>query len=101
MLVAEIARRAHQKGWLNLPGKTAEMALAAAMLEENRRRRARGEQAPFTATTRRSFGLTRWHHEDLLTRVQSYNRRIRREMRARLVDLPNEEFEALIARLLT
>lgn len=100
MLVAELARRAHQKGWINLPAKTAEAALAAAMLEENRRRRARGEQPLFSATSRRSFGLTRWHHEDLLTRVQAHNRRVRRDMRAKLIDLPAEEFEALIARLL-
>jgi hypothetical protein len=100
LLVAEIARRAHQKGWIDLPSKTAEAALAAAMLEENRRRRARGEQPLFTAASRRSFGLARWHGEDLLTRVQAHNRRVRRDMRAKLIDLPDEEFETLIVRLL-
>src|SRR5581483_9412813 len=70
------------------------------MLVSEIARRARGEQPLFTAASRRSFGLTRWHHEDLLTRVQAHNRRVRRDMRTKLIDLPDESFEELIARLL-
>jgi restriction system protein len=97
----EITEKALEKGWLTTSGKTPEASMYAQVITEIKRRQKRGEQPRFVQHGRGYIGLSQWMERGLAHQIEEHNRKVRDELRKRLLAMKPGEFEELFLRLLT
>lgn len=97
----EITRLALEHGLLHTAGQTPEATLYAQVMSENARRERRGETPRFDRLPRGLIGLTKWHSNGLAGQIEQHNSEVRHRLLARLKAMPPDDFESLIAQLLT
>lgn len=96
-----ITQKALDKGWLITEGKTPENTMYALIATEIKRRQSRGEQSLFVKCGRGLFSLSQQRDQGLVIQIEKHNKQVRQDLREGLLSLQPEEFEELIAQLLT
>ena len=96
----DITLKAIEHGWLSTSGKTPQASMYSQMIAEIRRSKDRGEQPRFVQHGEGFFGLSRWMGRGLAFEIEQHNRRIRQQLRGRLLKMDPTEFEELIGLLL-
>lgn len=96
----EITNTALKKGLILTSGKTPEATMDSVIYQEIERMKARGEQPRFVLHGQGLVGLTEWEDQGLEFEVEQHNRRVREELLKHLLEMPPEQFEAVVARLL-
>jgi len=97
----DITLNAIEHGWLSTSGKTPQASMYSQLISEIRRCKDRGEHPRFVQHGEGFFGLSRWMGRGLAFEIEQHNRRIRQQLRARLLKMDPTEFEELIGLLLT
>lgn len=97
----DITLKAIEHGWLSTSGKTPHASMYSQLVSEIRRTKDRGEQPRFVQHGEGFFGLGRWMGRGLAFEIEQHNRRIRQQLRTRLLKMDPTEFEELIGLLLT
>jgi restriction system protein len=97
----DITLKAIEHGWLSTSGKTPQASMYSQMIAAIRRSKDRGEQPRFVQHGEGFFGLSRWMGRGLAFEIEQHNRRIRQQLRGRLLKMDPTEFEELINLLLT
>lgn len=96
----EITRHALEHKLLDTSGKTPEATMYAQILAEVKRRRGRGENQRFIVLGKGMIALTRWQYKGIAYQVEEANRKARAKLLSSLMELPPENFEELVGRLL-
>ncbi len=96
----DITSKALAKGWLQTKGKTPEASMYAQVITEIKRRQNRGEPPRFVQHGRGFVGLSQWQARGLSFQIQQYNKKVRKNLRERLLEMEPKEFEELISQLL-
>ena len=96
----EITDTAKDQGWLSTSGKTPEATMNAKMWAEIRRAKARGELGRFEHTSRGYYSLVKWMGTGLAQQISKHNRKIRKKLLSRLMDLDPFQFEELVGKQL-
>jgi len=96
----DITLKAIEHGWLSTSGKTPQASMYSQMIAEIRRSKDRGELPRFVQHGEGFFGLSRWMGRGLAFEIEQHNRRIRQQLRGRLLKMDPTEFEELIGLLL-
>jgi len=96
----EITRLVLEQGLVQTKGLTPEATLYAQVLSETRRRTARGEAPRFALHGKGFVGLAKWMGVGLAFQIEQHNAQVRRKLHSRLLTMPPDLFEALIAQLL-
>lgn len=89
-----------QNGFIETKGLTPEATMYASILEENKRRRNRGQALRFHQLGKGMIGLIAWVPKGLETRINEHNQEIRNALLAKVLEISPSEFEALVGRLL-
>ncbi len=95
-----ITDKAVQMGWLVSKGKTPEASMYAQILTSIKRSRRRSEQPRFTQHGKGLVGLSKWMAMGLALEIEKHNRKVRKELHKKLLEMDWEAFENLVARLL-
>ncbi len=95
-----ITVKALEQGLVRTQGKTPEATLSAQIGAEINRQTRRGETPRFVRHGKGLIGLSEWMTTGLGRQIQQHNNEVRKQLHARLLAIPPEEFEALIGRLL-
>ncbi len=82
-------------------GLTPEATMYAQIMTEIERKKKRGEQPRFVMHGKGFVGLAVWEPEGLAGMIENHNRSVRKQLLKNIQDMPADEFEKLIARLLT
>ncbi|HPZ78740.1 MAG TPA: HTH domain-containing protein [Bacillota bacterium] len=96
----DITEKALEMGLLTTEGKTPEATMYAQIISEIKRYRARGEQPRFIQHGKGYISLSQWTELGLASQIEQHNKKVRQELRNRLLNMEWDEFEDLIARLL-
>lgn len=96
----DITEKALEMGWLITEGKTPEATMYAQIISEIKRYRARGKQPRFIQHGKGYISLSRWTEHGLASQIEQHNKKVRQELRNRLLNMEWDKFEDLIARLL-
>ena len=96
-----VTEKALQMGWLSTEGKTPEASMYAQILTSIKRSRRRGEQPRFTQHGKGLVGLSRWMVGGLALEIEKHNKKVRKELHEKLLRMPWDAFEDLVARLLS
>ena len=96
-----VTEKALEMGWLSTKGKTPEASMYAQILTEIKRSRRRGEQPRFTQHGKGFVGLSKWMATSLALEIEKHNKKVRKELRKKLLGMPWDAFEDLVARLLS
>lgn len=96
----EITDKAIEEGWLVSGSLTPESSMYAQILTEIDRCGRRGESPRFVKHGKGFVGLSKWMARGLAFEIESHNRKVRKELHKRLLEMDWNEFERLIARLL-
>lgn len=91
----EIARRALEAEILTTRGQTPEASMGSRLYVDTKRSNSR-----FKRVSRGVFALVETAPSDISQRIQSINQQTRKNLRKRLLEMPPERFEALVAELL-
>ena len=97
----EVTEKAIEMGWLLSEGKTPEASMYAQILTSVKRSRRRGEQPLFTKHGKGLVGLSKWMATGLALEIENHNRKVRKELHKKLLEMPWDAFEDLVARLLS
>ncbi|WP_349770600.1 restriction endonuclease [Acetomicrobium sp.] len=96
----DITKKALEMGLLTTEGKTPEATMYAQIISEIKRYRARGEQPRFVQHGKGYISLSRWIEHGLVSKIEQHNKKVRQELRNRLLNMEWYKFEELIGRLL-
>ncbi len=96
-----VTEKALEMGWLFTEGKTPEASMYAQILTEIKRFKRRGEQPRFTKHGKGFVGLSRWMATGLVLEIEKHNKKVRKELHKKLLEMDWEAFEDLVARLLS
>ena len=96
-----VTEKALEMGWLSTEGKTPEASMYAQILTSIKRSRRRGEQPRFTQHGKGLVGLSRWMAGGLALEIEKHNKKVRKELHEKLLRMPWDAFEDLVARLLS
>ena len=96
-----ITDKALEMGWLSTEGKTPEASMYAQILTEIKRFRRRGEQPRFTQHGKGLVGLSKWMATGLAFEIEKHNKKVRKDLHEKLLGMPWDAFEDLVARLLS
>ena len=96
-----VTEKALEMGWLSTEGKTPEASMYAQILTSIKRSRRRGEQPRFTQHGKGFVGLSRWMAGGLALEIEKHNKKVRKELHEKLLRMPWDAFEDLVARLLS
>ena len=96
----DITKKALEMGLLTTEGKTPEATMYAQIISEIKRYRARGEQPRFVQHGKGYISLSRWMEHGLVSKIEQHNKKVRQELRNRLLNMEWYKFEELIGRLL-
>ena len=96
-----VTEKALEVGWLSTEGKTPEASMYAQILTSIKRSRRRGEQPRFTQYGKGFVGLSRWMAGGLALEIEKHNKKVRKELHEKLLRMPWDAFEDLVARLLS
>lgn len=92
----DITERAMELDWIATEGRTPEATMYAQVLTEIRRYQKRGEQPRFVQHGRGFVGLTKWMGKGLEFQINQHNKRVRKELHKRLLDMDATEFEQFV-----
>ena len=95
----DITERAISRGWLVSDGATPEATMAAQIGTDIKKRADAGKKSIFIKCGRGYFGLTEWV-DPIQTDIDRHNSKVRADLLAMLREMPPDEFENLIGRLL-
>ena len=87
-------------GVVKTSGKTPEATLYAQIRNEIHRRQRQGERPRFEMRPGGFIGLTKWTPGGLAHQIDQHNAQVRKKLKAQIGEMPPEEFEALVGRLL-
>ena len=96
-----ITDKAVKMGWLSSKGKTPEATMYAQILTSIKRSERRSEQPRFTKHGKGFVGLSKWMATGLALEIEKHNKKVRRELHKKLLEMNWEAFEDLVARLLS
>ena len=96
-----VTEKAIEMGWLSTEGKTPEASMYAQILTSIKRSGRRGEQPRFTKHGKGFVGLSRWMVGSLALEIEKHNKRVRKKLHEKLLQMPWDVFEDLVARLLS
>ncbi len=96
----DITSKARDEKWLYTKGKTPEATMYAQVISEIKRKQNRGESPRFVQHGRGFVGLSQWQARGLSFQIQQYNKKVRKTLRERLLEMEPKEFEELISQLL-
>jgi restriction system protein len=96
----EITGTAIAAGWLAPKGKKPELSLYAAISNEIKRQRERGESPRFFRAGKGYFGLAAWQPKGIRKDVAEHNRAVHTELLDRIKAMPPDKFEELVGDLL-
>lgn len=96
-----ITDKAIEMGWLSSKGKTPEASMYAQILTSIKRSKRRSEQPRFTQHGRGLVGLSKWMPKSLTLEIEKHNKKVRKELREKLLGMEWDAFEELVARLLS
>jgi restriction system protein len=97
----KITELALQHNFIVTQGKTPEATMYAQILSEIRRSSKRGERPRFVQHGKGLISLSRWRPKGLAFEIEQHNRSVRRQYLDEIKEMPPNEFEELIGRLLT
>jgi restriction system protein len=97
----EITQKALDMKLLSTKGLTPEATMYAQIITEIQRRKRRGEQPRFVMHGKGMVGLAVWEPEGLAGMIEGHNRTVRKQLLTKIREMQADEFEELIARLLT
>ena len=95
-----VTDKALEMGWLSTEGKTPEASMYAQILTSIKRSRRRSEQPRFTQHGKGFVGLSKWMATGLALEIEKHNKKVRKELHEKLLEMDWEAFENLVARLL-
>lgn len=93
----KITEKAREEGWLISGGKTPEASLYAQILTAIKRAKGRGEQARFVQHGKGFVSLSKWTGQGLTFQVEQYNKKVQKDLHARLLKMEWITFQELIA----
>lgn len=96
----EITEKAIEEGWLIADGKTPESSMYSQLIREIRRSELRGEQSRFVKHGGGLVSLSKWMGSGLAFEIEKHNKKVRKELQKRLLDMEWDAFEKLVARFL-
>lgn len=96
----EITRLALDNKLVRTSGLTPEATLYAQILTETKRRNSRGERPRFVRYGEGMIGLTSWLGDDLNHQILEHNKKVRKKLKERLMDMTAGEFQEFIKLLL-
>ena len=96
----EITRRALNRSLIQTEGLTPDATMYSVIIQEIRRREARGERQRFVQHGRGLIGLTDWLPRGLAGDIEVWNREVRQQLLDRVQSETPEDFEHLVAELL-
>ena len=96
-----VTDKALEMGWLSTEGKTPEASMYSQILRSIRRSRRRGEQPRFTQYGKGFVGLSKWMAGGLALEIEKHNKKVRKELHEKLLRMPWDAFEDMVARLLS
>ena len=96
-----ITDKAVEMGWLSSKGKTPEASMYAQILTSIKRSSRRSEQPRFTKHGKGFVGLSKWMATGLVLEIEKHNKKVRRELHKKLLEMNWDAFEDLVARLLS
>ena len=96
-----ITDKAVEMSWLSSKGKTPEASMYAQILTSIKRSRRRSEQPRFTQHGKGFVGLSKWMATGLALEIEKHNKKVRRELHKKLLEMDWDAFEDLVARLLS
>ena len=96
-----ITDKAVEMGWLSSKGKTPEASMYAQILTSIKRSSRRSEQPRFTKHGKGFVGLSKWMATGLALEIEKHNKKVRRELHKKLLEMNWDAFEDLVARLLS
>lgn len=97
----EITRKALEMGLLKTKGLTPEASMYAQILTEIQRKESQGKIPRFEKLGHGMVGLSVWRSTGLERHIDSYNKRKRKLLMERVMQLPPENFERLVTLLLS
>lgn len=98
----EITEKAIEEGWLIVnKNRTPESSMYSQLIREIRRSELRGEQSRFVKHGSGMFSLSKWMGHGLAIEIEKHNKKVRKELQKRLLDMKWDAFEKLVARFLT
>lgn len=97
----EITEKAIEEGWLIADkNKTPESSMYSQLIREIRRSELRGEQSRFVKHGGGLVSLSKWMGSGLVFEIEKHNKKVRKELQKRLLDMEWDAFEKLVARFL-
>ena len=99
MHYGEITEKAIEIGCLVPRGKTPNDSMHATISEEIKRSELRGERPRFTKHGKGFFGLSKWVPRGIEGEIEKHNRKVREDLRKKLLQMKWEEFEKLVEEL--
>lgn len=96
----DLTRRALERGLIRTEGVTPEATMYSVILQEVRRREARGERQRFVQHGKGLVGLASWLPTGLVSEIEEHNRGVRTKLLQRLRTGSPGDFEELVAQLL-
>ena len=96
-----ITEKAREMGWLLSKGKTPEATMYAQILTSIKRSKHQGEQPRFTRHGKGLVGLSKWMTTGLALEIEKHNKKVRKELHKKLLEMQWDVFEGLVARLLS
>lgn len=97
----EITRKALEMGLLKTKGLTPEASMYAQILTEIQRKESQGKIPRFEKLGHGMVGLSVWKSTGLERHIDSYNKRQRKLLMERVMQLPPKDFERLVTLLLS
>ena len=97
----EITKKAIEEGWLIVDkNQTPESSMYSQLIREIRRSGVRGKQSRFVKHGGGLFSLSKWMGSSIAIEIEKHNKKVRKELQKRLLDMEWDEFEKLVARFL-
>lgn len=95
-----VTEKALEMQLISTKGLTPAATMYAQIITEIERKKKRGEQPRFVMQGKGYVGLTAWENQGLAGLIDVHNRNVRKKLLQRLLEMPADEFEKLIALLL-
>jgi len=96
----EITNKALDMQLVSTKGLTPAATMYAQIITEIERKKKRGDQPRFLMLGKGYVGLTAWENQSLAGQIETHNQNVHQKLLQRLLEMPADEFEKLIALLL-
>jgi restriction system protein len=97
----DITLKAIENGWLDTKSKTPEYSLNSILSNEIKKKEKQGQPSIFIKFGKGLYGLRSWKPtHDLFVKIDEANKNVREQLRKKLLNMPSDDFEILISKLL-